>query len=73
MVIRPLSYRKVHKRLLDLGFQPIRQKGSHVFYENAEGLTTVVPRHEGEEIGRGLLRKICKDIEVDPEEFYSGA
>ena len=72
MVSRPLPYRKVHKRLIELGFQPIRQKGSHVFFENSEGRTTVVPKHKGEDIGRGLIRKICKDIGIDPVDFFSG-
>ena len=71
LVSRPLPYRKVHKRLVELGFQPSRQRGSHVFFENSEGRTTVVPKHAGEDIGRGLIRKICKDIGIDPEDFFS--
>ena len=71
LVFRPLPYRKVKKRLIDLGFQPIRPKGSHVFFENPDGRTTVVPNHPGEDIGRGMIRKICKDIDIDLDNFYS--
>jgi predicted RNA binding protein YcfA (HicA-like mRNA interferase family) len=28
-----------------------------------------VPYHKGEDIGRGLLRQILKEIEISPEEF----
>ena len=56
-------------RFIDLGFNQIRQRGSHVFFENDSGLTTVVPNHPGEEIGRGLIRKIAKDIGKDLDEF----
>lgn len=30
--------------------------------------TTVVPFH-GEDLGRGLIRKILKDIEISPDEY----
>jgi len=34
-----------------------------------DGRTTVVPIHTGEDIGRGLLRKIIRDARLDVEEF----
>jgi len=46
----------------------IRQKGSHKCYRQADGRTTVVPFH-GEDLGRGLIRKILKDIEISIEEY----
>jgi len=36
-----------------------------------DGRATVVPSHGGEDIGRGLLRQILRDIEVSPEEFLT--
>ncbi len=41
------------------------------FFENSEGRTTVVPNHTGEDIGRGQIRKICKDIGIDSEDLSS--
>ena len=35
----------------------------------ADGRRTVVPVHAGETIGPGLLGKILKDVEMEPEEF----
>jgi predicted RNA binding protein YcfA (HicA-like mRNA interferase family) len=29
----------------------------------------MIPIHSGQDIGRGLLRKILKDIEMPPDEF----
>ena len=53
------------------GFEEIRQKGSHKFFCDSQGRTTVIPYHKGEKIGRGLLTKILKDIDMTREEFLS--
>jgi len=53
-----------------LGFQLMRQKGSHMFFRHPDGRTTVIPNHPGEEIDRGLLIKIIrKDLLIEREEF----
>ena len=67
--LSPLPARKVIRALQSLGFQPIRQKGSHLFLRHPDGRATVVPVHPGEDIRRGLLRKIIRDAEVDEDEF----
>lgn len=64
-----MSARKVCRVLERLGFEPVRQKGSHRYYRHADGRATVVPIHPGEDLGRGLLRDIIKDIELSREEF----
>lgn len=59
-----------------LGFVIIRRKGSHVRMKSADGRYTTVPVHSGEEIPKGLLRKIIReDLEMGLEEFaeaYTG-
>lgn len=68
--LAPISARKLIKILLELGFEEIRRKGSHCFFFNcANGLSSVVPDHGSEDIGRGLLRKILRDIDLEPSEF----
>ncbi|MBI2137185.1 type II toxin-antitoxin system HicA family toxin [Candidatus Woesearchaeota archaeon] len=58
------------KVLKKLGFEFKRQEGSHMFFQHADGRTTVVPNHPGEEIDRGLLTKIIKhDLQISREEF----
>ncbi len=69
MRLTPLPVNKVIKILEKIGFQKVRQKGSHVFLKHPDGRTTVVPIHKGEEIGRGLLRKIIKDAKLTREDF----
>lgn len=64
-----LKARDIEKILKQMGFFSVRQKGSHVFFKHPDGRTTLVPRHGGEEIGRGLLYKVLEDIQATPEEF----
>lgn len=56
--------------LKKLGFRKKRQKGSHAFFEHSDGRTTLVPLHKGEDIGRGLLRQILREIELSPKQFF---
>lgn len=61
---------EVAKILKKLGFQFLRQQGSHMFFKHKDGRTTVVPNHPGEDVDRGLLNKIIKhDLEMSREEF----
>jgi len=52
-----------------LGFEFVRQKGSHAYYRHPDGRATVVPMHRGEDLGRGLIRTILRDLEISPEEY----
>jgi predicted RNA binding protein YcfA (HicA-like mRNA interferase family) len=56
--------------LFRLGFEAVRQKGSHVFYRHPDGRTTTVPNHPGRNLARPLLREILREIEVTPERFH---
>ena len=65
-----LSAREFFKILHKLGFEKIRQAGSHVFFRHPDGRTTVVPNHPGEKLDRGLLNKIIKkDVSISRKEF----
>lgn len=65
-----LTAKEMTKILKKLGFELMRQEGSHMFFEHADGRTTVIPNHGGEEIDRGLLNKIVKhDLKIEREEF----
>ncbi|HVM46333.1 MAG TPA: type II toxin-antitoxin system HicA family toxin [Candidatus Thermoplasmatota archaeon] len=67
--LRPLPYRRVARVLRRLGFVEVRQRGSHVIFQHADGRITVVPHHAGEDIGVGLLRQIVRDARVSTEAF----
>jgi len=41
-----------------------------MFFQHADGRTTVIPNHTGEQIDRGLLNKIIKqDLQMMVEDF----
>ena len=60
---------QVLKALQKAGFVIIRQKGSHVYLRDATGRSTVVPVHRGESLGKGLLKKILHDTELENDEL----
>ena len=64
-----VRFREIESVLLRLGFEPVRQKGSHVFYRHPDGRTTTVPNHPGRNLARPLLREILREIELMPEQF----
>ena len=64
-----MRVRDLVRVLRRLGFSALRQSGSHIFFQHPDGRTTLVPKHAGEDIGRGLLRQILREIDLTPEEF----
>lgn len=57
--------------LLKLGFQRVRQRGSHVFYRHPDGRFTTIPHHPGRDIAKPLLLAILREVGVSREEFLS--
>ncbi|MEK7575844.1 MAG: type II toxin-antitoxin system HicA family toxin [Patescibacteria group bacterium] len=55
--------------LKKLGFYETRQKGSHICFKHSDGRFTLVPYHGNEDIDRGLLRQILREINVSHDEF----
>jgi predicted RNA binding protein YcfA (HicA-like mRNA interferase family) len=51
------------------GFAVVRVRGSHHFLRHADGRSTVVPVHSGENIGPGLAAKILRDCDLPADEF----
>ncbi len=65
----PISGRKLCKIIEKIGFEKIHQVGSHARYRHPDGRKTVVPIHGNEELGKGLLAEILKQIELSKEEY----
>ena len=65
-----LSANELIKILRKMGFEEIRQRGSHKYFKHPDGKSTVIPVHSGKDIGRGLLRKIINEIEVERDDFF---
>ncbi len=55
--------------LQNAGFSVIRQKGSLARLQHADGRVVTVPIHVGQDIGRGLLRKILRDVDITPDDL----
>ena len=69
MRLKPVSAEKVIKALSKIGFQPVRQRGSHLFMRHSDGRSTVIPIHPGEELGGGILKEILSDVGMNREEL----
>lgn len=50
------------------GFAKDRQSGSHAIFVHTDGRWTSIPIHR-KTIGKGLLRKILRDIQITPDEL----
>lgn len=59
-----LKPREVVRILEGLGFEQIRQRGSHRQFRHPDGRFTTVPDHKGRDISPFLLRKIADDIRL---------
>ena len=53
------------------GFSVARQKGSHLRMKHSDGRVTSIPMHQGQDIGRGLLRKVLRDVELSVDELLA--
>jgi len=67
-VVKP---KQIVAALQKLGFQEIRQRGSHKQFVHPDGRKTTVPFHPGRDISPIIVRQICKDIGVTPGDFRS--
>lgn len=59
----------MEKLLFKIGFERVRQKGSHVFYRHPDGRTTSVPHHPGRDLARPLIKEILREIELSSDEY----
>jgi predicted RNA binding protein YcfA (HicA-like mRNA interferase family) len=66
-----LTARAVIRALEKAGFQVQRQTGSHARLKHTDGRVVTVPIHAGQDIGRGLLRKMLRDADLSREEFVA--
>ncbi len=64
-----LTAKDLTKAIKKCGFSFYRQKGSHQIWKHPDGRWTTIPVHPGENIGRGLLRKILRDFDISPKDF----
>ena len=67
--LKIIDARKMEKLLLKLGFEKVRQKGSHAFYKHFDGRTTTIPHHPGRDLARPLIKEVLREIELSDEGY----
>jgi len=65
-ILKPQEVIKVLKKL---GFEEVRQKGSHIQFKHKDGRMTTVPFHKGKDVSPILLKLIIKEIKISLEDF----
>lgn len=65
-----ISGKKLVRVLGEYGFYPARSKGSHVFIKHGHfSVSTVIPVHANEDLGKGLLISILRDLKIEQDDF----
>lgn len=64
-----LKPRDIVAILATLGFEEVRQRGSHKQFRHADGRATTVPVHGGRDVSPILLRRIARDVGLSVHEF----
>ncbi len=67
--LKLIDAKTMEKLLLRLGFEKVRQKGSHAFYRHPGGRVTTVPHHKAKVLARPLIREILREIEITVEDY----
>lgn len=65
----PVPSRKLIRFLERQGFARVSQRGSHLKLRHPDGRVVIVPVHPGREIKVPLLRRILREVGVEPAEF----
>ena len=65
----PLKAREVMKGLRAMGFERVRQKGSHAIFHHQDCRRAPIPIHPSKTISRYLLSDILKQLRIDEDEF----
>lgn len=66
-----LRARETIRILATLGFEEVRQRGSHKRFRHPDGRATTVPVHKGRDLSPVLLRRIARDVGLTIQEFVA--
>ena len=69
----PLKAREVVKGLQALGFEKVRQKGSHAIFYHQDRRRAIIPIHPTKTISPYLLSDILKHLEIEEDQFLQAA
>jgi len=64
-----LKAREVIKGLQTLGFEKVREKGSHAIFHHSDCRRAPIPIHSAKNVSRYFLSDILKQLEIDEDDF----
>ncbi len=65
----PLKAREVVKSPQAMGFEKVRQKGSHAIFHHQDSRRAPIPIHPAKTISPYLLSDILKQLEINESKF----
>ena len=65
----PLKAREVVKGLQKMGFEKVRQKGSHTIFHHQDCRRAPIPIHPARTISPYLLSDILRQLDIDEDKF----
>ena len=67
--IPPLKARDVARGLLELGFEKVRQRGSHALYHHPDCRRAPIPVHPSKTLSPYLISDILKQLKISEDDF----
>lgn len=68
--IPSVSFDRLIRVVGKLGFERIRQRGSHIRFSHPDGRKTTIPDHGHKDVPKGLLFKIVRyDLDMSMDDF----
>ena len=66
-----ITFKRLMNLVESLGFDRVRQRGSHVRYAHPDGRKLTIPDHGSRDVPRGLLIRIVRyDVKMDLDAFW---
>ena len=65
----PLKAREVVNGFQTMGFEKVRQKGSHAIFHHQDCRRALIPIHPAKTISPYLLSDILKQLEINEDKF----
>ncbi len=65
----PLKAREVIDGLQVLGFEKVRQKGSHAIFHHQDSRRAIIPIHPAKTISPYFLADVLKQLKIDEGKF----
>jgi predicted RNA binding protein YcfA (HicA-like mRNA interferase family) len=67
-----ITFTELIQKVQKLGFQKVRQKGSHIRFVHPDGRKTTIPDHGHTDVPKGLFNKIIRhDLEISVDQFWN--